>query len=125
MSIENAEQAKLEILTAADWWAREVMRSDKSLTTVEQKLFEAVIHYQRLEREAFEIPIRFPKPPLVPTNLGYEPIDETPTKRYSELPTAPIPSPSLGIKAVDIDQILDNIDELSEGNLWTGKKTGK
>lgn len=106
-------QAELDILTAADWWAREVMRSDRSLNSVEQKLFDAVMHYRRLSRPDLpDVPV-IPKAPHLPTDLHY---DEIPTRRYSDIPT--VPSPAFGMPAVDID-IPDYNEE--EGS-WTGKR---
>jgi hypothetical protein len=128
MDENEAHQAKLRVLAAADWWAREVMRSDKSLTYVEQKLFDAVLYYQKIERASIEIPINLPRPPHLPTDLHYEPVEnETPTKRYSDIPTIQSPPfgiPVVSLEVVDIDGILEQIDKLDE-EPWTGKQIGK
>jgi hypothetical protein len=118
MDTKDAQQAKLKILAAADWWARNVMRLDKQLSPVEQTLFDAVIYYQR-----------FPKPPNIPRELHYKSREsQIPTKRYSDIPTRP--SPPFGIPAIDVEQIdhideLKHINELYKEDLWTGKKTGR
>lgn len=109
---DSKSQAELDILTAADWWSREIMRSDRILNSVEQRLFDAVMHYRRLSRpDITDVPV-IPKPPHLPTDLHY---NEIPTQRYSDPPT--IPSPAFGIKAVDID--IPDYNE--EEDSWTGK----
>ncbi len=108
---KEAHQARLKILEAADRWALEVMRSDRILNTVEQKLFNAVTHYQRVQKSSFEDPINLPKPPYLPKDLFNE--SEIPTRRYSEIPT--IPSPAFGITAIDLQILdIDLIDKLDE-----------
>lgn len=123
MDENEGHQARLKILAAADWWAREVMRSDKSLSVVEQKLFDAVTHYQRIQKASFEIPISLPRLPYIPKDLYNQiiiPEKETPTQRYSDVPTVPSP---MEISTVDIDRIIEEIEKLDEEDiLWTGKQ---
>jgi len=87
-------QAELDILMAADRWAREVMRTDRYLDPIEESLLEAVLNYQRLAR-VIDVPVEFPKAPPVPNDLFAE--DER-TLRYSEVPT--VKSPANGIRQV-------------------------
>jgi hypothetical protein len=95
-------QAELDIIIAADWWAREILRSDKSLDNIEQKLFDAVLYYQRLTRTPIEVPAQIPKPPHIPADLILSDSRyDIPTERYSNVKT--IKSPSLGIPTIDID----------------------
>lgn len=112
-------QAELNIITAADWWACDVMRLERSLSHSEQRLFDALMNYRRICRPdiAGIIPT-IPKPPHLPTDLHY---DDTPTQRYSDVPT--IPSPPFGIRtvrttAVDID--IPGYNE--EEKTWIGKR---
>ena len=111
-------QAELDIITAADWWACDVMRLDQALNPSEQRLFDAVMNHRRICRPdiAGIIPT-IPKPPHLPTDLHY---DDIPTKRYSEVPT--IPSPPFGIRAVRIPSVdIDIPDYNEEEKTWIGK----
>jgi hypothetical protein len=113
--MDEKSQAELDILIAADRWAREVMRTDKFLDYLEQDLLDAVMHYQRITRATIDVhPVNLPKPPDVPTDL----FTDNPTHRYSDIPT--VPSPPGGIPAVtDIEPL-----ELDEEDIeWSG--TGK
>ena len=109
--MDDKSQAELDILEAADQWARDIMRQDKILNPLEQKLLDSVLHYQRMTRTHLEIPpVEIPKPPFVPQDLFFN----EPTMRYSEVPT--VRSPPNGIRAVkglsDIEQLeLDFDDE--------------
>lgn len=93
--MDEKSQAELEILLAADRWAREVMRADRSLNSIEQELLNAVLNYQRIVRTTVDIPIQIPRPPFVPNDLFFP---EPDTQRYSDIPT--IPSPPGGMPAV-------------------------
>lgn len=93
--MDDRSQAELNILIAADRWAREVMRADKVLNPVDQALLDAVLHYQRLSRGLVNLPVEFPKDPGVPNDLFLE--DEL-TLRYSEVPT--VKSPPFGVRQV-------------------------
>lgn len=106
--MDDRSQAELDILIAADRWAREVMRTDRLLDPVEESLLNAIIQYQRLTR-VIDIPAEFPKAPAVPNDLF---IDDDRTLRYSEIPT--VRSPAHGIRQVKglEDIILD--EELFE-----------
>lgn len=92
--MDDKSQAELDILLAVDRWAREVMRTDRSLDPLEQELLDAFMHYQRITRSNIDMPVQIPRPPNVPNDLFQEPD----TKRYSDAPT--VPSPPGGIPAV-------------------------
>lgn len=92
--MDDRSQAELDVLMAADRWAREVMRTDRILDPIEQALLDAVLQYQRLAR-VVDIPAEFPKAPAVPNDLF---IEEERTLRYSEVPT--VRSPAHGIRQV-------------------------
>jgi hypothetical protein len=114
--MDAKSQAELEILMAADRWARDILRQDRLLDPVEQKLFETIMHYQRLTRSIVEIPPPdIPRPPYIPSQELKSYI-EPDTMRYSDIPT--VPSPAQGMPAVrrDIEPIeLENLE-------WTGKQ---
>lgn len=105
----DADDAKQKIIELTDRWARDVMRSDRSMNTIEQSLLDAVLNYRRIVRSALKIPKkidRFPPPPLLPRDLGKELMTELDTLRYSEKPT--IPTPPHGILAVDIESNINS-----------------
>jgi hypothetical protein len=112
--MDAKSQAELEVLIAADRWVRNILRQDRSLDPVEQRLFDTVMHYQRLTRSAVEIPQDIPKPPYIPSKELNSYI-ESDTMRYSEIPT--VPSPAQGIPAVrdDIEPI--ELEDLE----WIGR----
>jgi hypothetical protein len=114
--MDAKSQARFEILIAADRWAREIMRQDKILDPLEQKLFEAVMQYQRIIRSVVEIPTEIPRPPYIPSKELESYIDREPdTKRYSDIPT--MPSPAQGIPAVNKEIIPLQLEDIE----WTGK----
>jgi hypothetical protein len=81
----DKSQAEVDILIAADRWARETMRQEKYLDPVEQSLLDAILVYQRLTRSLPDnLPVEIPKPPYLPPDLK-----ETITSRYSDIPTSP------------------------------------
>lgn len=114
--MDAKSQAELDILMAADRWARDVMRQDKHLDPVEQKLLETIMYYQRLTRSIIEIPPPdIPPPPAIPKE-ELESYIEHDTTRYSDIPTRP--SPARGIPAMK-----DDIEPLELEDLeWTGKQ---
>lgn len=88
--MDEKSQAELEIIDAADRWARDIMRQERFLDQFEQKLLDAVLQYQRITRVVVEAPpVQLPRPPYIPADLF---ITETPTTRYSDIPTSPTPS---------------------------------
>ncbi len=108
-------QAKLKIITAADWWARDVMRSDRTLSVVEQRLFDAVTHYQRVEKSSFEIPVNLPRPPSLPKEFCFE--SEIPTQRYSDIPTINSPSFGMPVAKFQVEDILNELDEFDKDGI--------
>jgi len=107
----DADEGKQSILEAADRWARDVMRSEKSLNRSEQALLEAVLNYRRVIRSALKIPKkieRLPPPPQLPRDLGRELVTEMDTLRYSDVPT--VPTPPQGIPVVDDIEANRSID---------------
>lgn len=118
----DADDARQKIIELTDRWARDVMRSDRSMNPVEQALLEAVMNYRRIVRSTLKIPKKvdkLPPPPPIPRDLGQEIATELDTLRYSEIPT--IPTPPCGIEAmgkceVDIES-LEYIDDVNEFEL--------
>ena len=118
--MDAKSQAELEILMAADRWARDILRQDKILDLEDQRLFDTIMHYQRLIRPPVEIPpLNIPRPPYIPSKELESYIEhdmmEHDTMRYSDIPT--VPSPAQGIPAVRGD-----IKPIELENLWTGKQ---
>ena len=52
--MEEIKAAEIRVLIAADHWARETMREDRSLKNVETKLLDAVLYYLKIVKEARE-----------------------------------------------------------------------
>lgn len=127
MAIDSKLQAELDVLVAADRWARDIMRTDKVLDPGEQMLLDAVMVYQRLVRSSIDYSnfVTIPRPPIVPEDVKYMVAPPQPslaslmdTVRYSKRPT--MPSSPIGIRrkseraADDIDYELDNFNEVFE-----------
>jgi hypothetical protein len=93
-------KAELDIISAADCWARGVMQNDRLLDLTEQSLLDAVMAYDRLVKRIGLDPSHLPPPPQMPHDMDVE--DQIPTVRYSDHST--VPSPSRGISAVAITE---------------------
>lgn len=98
--MDTKSNAEIEVLLAADNWAREVMRQEKYLNITEQKLLDTVLNLQRITRGFINIPPpKIPKPPHMPQNL-YDNIvnrmkaEDLSTIRYSKYTTIPTPNPN-------------------------------
>jgi len=105
--MEEIKAAEIRVLIAADHWARETMREDRSLKNVETKLLDAVLYYLKIVKEAREKPIDIPRPAHVPSDLAKSiSHSELPTARYSDKPT--VPTPAGGFEAVRVIELRDS-----------------
>lgn len=115
--MDAKSQAELDILIAADRWARDVMRQEKHLDPIEQNLLETIMYYQRLTRSIIEIPPPdIPSPPALP-KTELESYIEHDTARYSDIPTKPSPAGGTLVVKEDIEPL--ELEDLEE---WTGKQ---
>jgi len=106
MATDPKLQTELDVLIAADRWARDILRTDKILNIGEQQLLDAVILYQHFIHTNINYHnfVTLPKPPLLPEDM-MEPLADT--VRYSKYPT--IPSNPVSSQSADIKEELDEL----------------